>query len=133
LHSDDANFVLKEIFFTGNKTPEGKTYNGDKYFIIYNNSDEVLYADGLVLAQSTFLSVTKRAYTPDIMANAFTADAIVMIPGDGDDYPIEPGKSFVVANNAINHLEYNSNSLDLTDADFELELLGTINVDNPQV
>lgn len=133
LHNEDANFVIKEIFFTGNKTPEGKTYNGDKYFVIYNNSDKTLYADGLVIAQSTFLTTTKRVYSPDVMANAFTANAIVMIPGGGDDYPILPGKSFVIANNAINHLEYNTNSLDLRNAEFELELLGSINVDNPQV
>jgi len=133
LYDDDANFVIKEIFFTGTQTAEGKNYNGDKYFIIYNNSDEILFADGLIIAQSKFLTTSKIEYTPDIMSSAFTTSDIVMVPGDGDDYPIEPGKSFVVANNAINHLEYNSASLDLTKADFELGLISSINVDNPEV
>lgn len=133
LHSETAGFVLQEIFFTGTETPEGKSYNGDKYFIIYNNSDEVQYADGLIISESEFLTTTKRVYAPDIMGEAFTAGSIVMIPGDGDEYPIEPGASFVVANNAIDHREYNANSLDLRDAEFELELLSSINVDNPGV
>lgn len=133
LYNDQANFVIKEIFFTGTLTPEGKKYNGDKYFIIYNNSDEILFADGLIIAQSEFLTTSKKEYSPDIMSSAFSSGEIVMVPGDGNDYPIEPGKSFIVANNAINHLEYNSNSLDLTKADFELGLISTINVDNPEV
>ncbi|MGK6350532.1 DUF4876 domain-containing protein [Parapedobacter sp. DT-150] len=133
LHSENAGFVLQEIYFTGSLTPEGKQYNGDKYFIIYNNSDEVLYADGLVFAESEFLTTTKRDYTPNIMSEAFTAGNIVMIPGSGQEYPVQPGESVVVANNAIDHVEYNSNSIDLSGADFEITLLPTINVDNPQV
>lgn len=133
LHSETAGFVIKEIFFTGTGSFEGKTYHGDKYFIIYNNSDEVLYADGLVIAESTFNTTSKTQYTPDVMNEAFTTGTIVMIPGEGEEYPIQPGESFTVANNAINHLELNPNSLDLTSAEFELEMLTTINADNPQV
>lgn len=135
LHSETAGFVIKEIFFTGTGSFEGKPYHGDKYFIIQNNSDEVLYADGLVIAESAFTTTSKTQYTPDIMNEAFTAGdrSIVMIPGNGEDYPIEPGASFTIANNAINHLELNPNSLDLTGAEFELELIANLNVDNPEV
>ncbi len=133
IYNDAANFVIKEIFYTGTVTPEGKTYNGDKYVIIHNNSDKVLYADGLAFAESDFLTTTKRAYTPDVMADAFTTKTIIIVPGNGTDYPIQPGESFTIANNAINHLEGNANSLDLRSAKFEVELLPSINVDNPQV
>jgi hypothetical protein len=133
LYTVDANFVFKEIFFTGTVTPEGKQYNGDKYFMLYNNSADTLYADGLVIAEANFLSTTKRVYNPDIMNEAFTAGSVVMIPGTGKQYPVFPGKQIVIANNAINHKEYNPNSLDLRDANFELTLLSSINVDNPQV
>src|SRR5690606_38968611 len=88
LYNNKTGFVLSEIYFTGSQTPEGKAYNGDKYFVVYNNSDAVLYADGLVFAESEFLTTTKREYTPDVMASAFTTATIVMIPGDGDDYPV---------------------------------------------
>lgn len=133
LADDHAGFIFKEIFFTGTLTPEGKSYNGDKYFIIYNNSADTLYADGLVIAQSAFLSNSKREYTPDVMAEAFTSNSIIMVPGSGQEYPVLPGNQIVIANNAIDHIEYNANSMDLTTADFEIELLGTINVDNPEV
>lgn len=133
LYKGEENFVIKEVFFTGTVTPEGKAYNGDKYFIIYNNTDKLLYADSLMIAESTFLTTTKRIYTPDVMATDFTASSIVMIPGNGKTYPVQAGKSIVIANNAINHLEYNANSVNLTSADFELTLLSSINVDNPQV
>ena len=128
-----ANFIFEEIFFTGTVTPEGKAYNGDKYFIIYNNSLDTLYADGLLIAQSAFLTTAKREYTPDILNEAFTSQQIVKIPGTGKQYPVAPGDQIVIANNAINHKEYNINSADLSNADFEIELLSSINVDNPAV
>lgn len=133
LYDNTSGFVFKEIFFTGTQTPEGKTYNGDKYFILYNNSEDTLYADRLLIAEAAFLTTTKRAYTPDIMAETFTAGSVVMIPGTGKQYPVYPGKQLVIANNAINHKEGNANSMDLSKSDFELTLLPTINVDNPQV
>lgn len=133
LYKTQENFVIKEVFYTGTVTTAGKTYNGDKYFIIYNNSDKVLYADSLMIAESHFLTTTKRDYTPNVMATDFTSSSIVMIPGTGKTYPVQPGASITIANNAIDHLEYNSQSVDLRNADFELSLLSTINVDNPQV
>lgn len=133
LSDPSAKFVFKEVFFTGTITPEGKAYNGDKYFILYNNSTDTLYADGLILAQSKFLTTTKQNYTPDVMNEAFTTDDIIMLPGSGKEHPVAPGKQVLIANNAINHKEVNSNSIDLTHADFEIELISTINIDNPAV
>jgi hypothetical protein len=133
LYNTTAKFVFKEIFFTGTTTPEGKTYNGDKYFILYNNSADTLYADRLIISEAAFLTTTKRQYTPDIMAETFSGGSVVMIPGNGKDYPVLPGKQLVIANNAINHKAINANSIDLSKAEFELTLLPAINVDNPQV
>lgn len=133
LSDPTANFVFKEIFFTGNLTPEGKVYNGDKYFIVHNNSNDTLYADGLFLAQSQFLTTTKRVYTPDVMKDAFTSSEIILLPGTGKQYPVAPGEDIIIANNAINHTEANPNSFDLSKANFEIELIKNINIDNPQV
>ncbi|MGG5902562.1 DUF4876 domain-containing protein [Sphingobacterium daejeonense] len=133
LSDPTANFVFKEIFFTGNLTPEGKVYNGDKYFIVHNNSNDTLYADGMFLAQSQFLTTTKRVYTPDVMKDAFTSSEIILLPGTGKQYPVAPGEDIIIANNAINHTEANPNSFDLSKANFEIELIKNINIDNPQV
>jgi len=133
LVNENASFVIKEIFFTGTQTPENKAYNGDKYFIIYNNSDDTLYADRLIVSQSTFLTTTKREYTPNVMNEAFTTTDIFMVPGNGEDYPVAPGQQILIASNAIDHTEGNPNSFDLKNADFEMQLLSSINVDNPEV
>jgi hypothetical protein len=118
-YNAQEGFVISEIFFTGTLTPEGKQYSGDQYFKITNNSSETLYADGIAILESSFLTVSKYDYTPDIMSQAMTADAIYCIPGTGNDHPVLPGKSLVIALNAINHKEANSNSIDLSTADFE--------------
>ena len=117
--SGEGDFIIEEIFFAGTATLEGKQYFGDQYIKLYNPTDRVLYADGLVLADSEFLTVTKRDYTPNIMAEAFTAGSMVQIPGTGTQYPVQPGASIVIAEQGINHKENNPNSIDLSKADFE--------------
>ena len=117
--SGEGDFIIEEIFFTGTATPEGKQYEGDQYIKLYNPTNKVLYADGLVLADSQFLTVTKRDYTPNVMAEAFTAGSMVQIPGNGTQYPVQPGASIVIAEQGINHKENNPNSIDLSKADFE--------------
>lgn len=117
-HAQDG-LVITEIFFTGTLTPEGKQYSDDQYFKIGNNSDSTLYLDGLAIVESSFLTTDKQDYKPNIMDKAMTVDAVYCFPGSGKDYPIEPGKEVVVALNAKNHKEFNSNSIDLSKADFE--------------
>ena len=112
-------FVISELFFTGTLTPEGKQYSNDQYIKIANNSDSVLYADGLAFVESSFMTVSKFDYTPDIMNQAMTIDAIYIIPGNGKDHPIKPGQEITLALNAKNHKEINANSIDLSNADFE--------------
>lgn len=112
-------FVLAEIFCAGSPTPKGKSYYADKYFVIYNNTDRVLYADSLVIAESAFLTVMKHDYTPDIMATDFAVEAIYMVPGSGKDVPVKPGERLLIVDNAIDHTKANPNSWDETTADFE--------------
>ena len=114
-----GGFVISEVFFTGTTTPEGKQYTNDQYVKITNNSDVTLYADSLAFVESSFLSVNNYAYEPDINADTLAVGAVYMIPGTGKSVPVEPGQTLTLAVNAINHLEGNTNSLDLRGADFE--------------
>ncbi len=114
-----GGFVISELFFAGTQTPEEKQYFKDQYVVISNNSDVTLYADSVAFVEAAFLSTTKREYTPDIMSETMSVDAIYMIPGTGTSVPVEPGKSLVLAVNALNHTEANANSFDLSNADFE--------------
>ncbi len=133
LKSFSNDFIIEEVFFTGYTTPEGGFYYGDQYFKLYNNTDEVLYADGIILAQSKFLTVDKQDYTPNLMSEAFTTAAMVQIPGSGNDHPVQPGESIIIAYDGINHIEQNTNSLDLSNADFEFFYEDAGDIDNPSV
>ena len=114
-----GGFVISEIFYTGTTTSEGRSYSGDQYIIITNNSDVTLYADSIAVLESAFLTTTKEDYTPDIMSTHFSVQACYMIPGNGKSVPVEPGQSLKLAINAINHTAEQPNSIDLSDADFE--------------
>lgn len=116
---DYKGFVLAEIFCAGTSTPQGRLYNADTYFVIYNNTDHVLYADSLVIAESDFLTVSKQNYTPDIMATDMAVAALYMIPGSGHDVPVQPGGKLLIVNNALDHTKANPNSWDESTANYE--------------
>ena len=130
-------FVLAEIFCAGSANAQGNYYYADKYFVIYNNTDHVLYADSLVIAESDFLTTMKQEYTPDIMDTDMAVGAMYMIPGNGHDVPVQPGGKLLIVDNAVNHTVANPNSWDFTKADFEWYDESTnpsyTDVDNPNV
>ena len=120
----EGGFVISEICTTGTLTPQNKNYNNDAYFIITNNSDVVLYADSVALIESQYQSGSsgQQAWSPDVRPYAIPAGAVFMIPGNGKSHPVQPGQSFVIANNAMDHRTANENSYDLSKADFEVYL-----------
>lgn len=125
-------FVIQEIYFTGSTTPANGAYFQDQYIELYNNSDSVLYADGISIVESdhlSSLSINEYAGYPDYLI----AGAIYTIPGDGKTYPVQPGQSIVIASLGINHKAANANSpVDLSKADFEWYDTGK-DVDVPEV
>lgn len=113
------DLIIAEIFFAGTQQASGNAYIGDDYIKLYNNTDHVIYADGISIFESEFITVEKFDYTPDIMSEAMSVDAIYTVPGNGTDYPVQPGEYFLIADNAIDHRVANPNSFDLSHADFE--------------
>lgn len=129
-----GGFVLSELYYTGSKTPEGKQYRQDKFFEIYNNSDKTLYADGLCIGEGALLTVSVlNEYTPDIRPNEFPLAVVYRVPGSGKQYPVEPGKTLVLADIGINHKTDNPNSIDLSKANFEWYDDHRLDVDVPEV
>lgn len=131
----DGDFVIAELFLPGTFNEAGKQYNGDQYVRIYNNSDKVLYADGLVFMESAFMTTSKyKVVDPDIMNEAMAINTVAVVPGNGQDHPVQPGESIILCDNAINHKEANPNSIDLSKADFEWYFPDSkLEVDNPEV
>ncbi len=135
--ASNEDFIIREIFYTGTLRPSGNQYTGDEYVIIYNNTDHVLYADGLSFVESKFLTVNKYNYSPDIIDEAMTVDAVYTIPGDGTEHPVEPGGSLMLVDNGLDHRTLNEYSFDLSHADFEWYDVSTsaanMDIDSPEV
>lgn len=113
--------IIKEFYFNGSRTPAGKSYYSDQYIEIYNNTAVVQYADGLSIIEHESTG-TKTNYWID-MLGVIVVKMIWTIPGAGNDYPVQPGESIVMARNAFDHQsdEFgNPNSpVNMGNADFE--------------
>ena len=123
---DKDDFIFEEIFFAGTLRSSGSQYNGDSYIKIYNNTDHVLYADGLAFCESKFKSTQYFDYTPDIRKDTMTIWSIYVIPGSGTEHPVKPGESMLICDTGIDHRVANPNSFDLSHADFEWYDVSTV-------
>lgn len=127
-----SGLVIKEIYYAGSTTPKSGSYYQDQFIEIYNNSDSVQYADGLSIAESQHLS-NKDVKEFEDYPNDLIVGAVYTVPGDGKTYPVQPGKSIVIASLGIDHTAVNANSpVNLSKADFEWYDSGT-DVDVPTV
>lgn len=97
-----GGFVIKEMYYAGAVNTNGS----DAFYEIYNNSTEVLYADSLCIGDVVGSHYTSSASIP----SGFKSDeaniyflSILMVPGNGTTYPVQPGESILIARSAINH------------------------------
>jgi hypothetical protein len=115
-----GDLVIKQIYYSGSNTSQGASFR-DQFIEIYNNSNEVVYADGLYIGQlygksnNTVANYTQSngqfdwskslGMTLGDKANTdyVYADYVFRIPGNGTQYPIKPGESIVIAQSALNH------------------------------
>ena len=137
----EAALVFKEIYYTGVKD----YYFRDQFYEIYNNSTEVVYADGLCIAETFFSNYDKSVIYmwPIENADQYVFTKVVwQLPGDGRMYPVKPGESFVIAQWATNHkaekLSKGLSPVDLTGAEFEAieketTFAGITLTDNPAI
>lgn len=135
--ADNDDFIFEEIFFSGTLRSSGSQYYGDSYIKIYNNTDHVLYADGVAFCESKFKSTLYFDYSPDIRKDTMTIWSIYVIPGSGKDHPVMPGHSLLICDTGIDHRTANPNSFDLSNAYFEWYDVSTqpshMDIDSPTV
>ncbi|WP_114792203.1 DUF4876 domain-containing protein [Niabella yanshanensis] len=144
-----GDLVFKQIYYAGSDTKTGALYR-DQFVEIYNNSNETIYLDSLFLgsticnnkAVSTgavpfdWSKVSGMSAIGDPNKDNLYFRYLFMIPGTGKEHPLEPGKSIVVAQTAMNHANpYDGNdgeiigitnpalTIDLSHADFEVNLV----------
>ncbi len=131
------DLIISEVFFAGTLRPGGAQYTGDGYIKLYNNTGHTVYADGLTIFETKFLTTEKRDLTPDIMAEAVTVQALYTIPGQGTDHPVAPGEELLICDAGIDHRTANPNSFSLAHADFEWydasATPSVIDIDSPDV
>lgn len=119
-YNAEAGMVIEEIFFTSSTfSGTQRPYTDDQYLILTNNSDHLIYADSLAIVESKFQSDMQWELTPDLMRDAITVSWLYLIPGNGTSVPVDSGESLLIALNAKNHTLINSNSIDLSGAQFE--------------
>ncbi len=133
-YTTSSGIVFQEIYTTGSPKSTGTGgLTGDKFFKLYNNTDHTIYADGIALLETPILTSDDYEYTPDPIKSSFYTQVVYVIPGNGTQYPILPGKSIVIADQANDHTS--NNGLDLQNADFEWydETSTGADTDNPSV
>ena len=121
-----GSLLIKEVYFTGSRTPSGGTYFSDQFVEIYNNSTDVIFLDGLcisdIFGNSGLINTTSLPSPFRTDADNSYASNVWRIPGTGKQFPLNPGTSIVIAQDGVNHKEatLNPNSpVDLSKADWE--------------
>lgn len=133
-----APLVFSEIYFCGSKPPVGFSYFRDQFYEVYNNSSTVQYLDDVYFAQLYPTNATKSLplWPGDNSADFAYGARVWKFPGNGTDYPLEPGEAAVISQFAANHqLEmYNPNSpIDGSSSDFEFNMNNANFPDQPAV
>lgn len=120
-NSNPSGLVIKQIYYAGSHATLGASFR-DQFIEIFNNSNQVQYADSLYIAEAYGANNINALYAyqanskqydwsksygmpQNIKANAdyVYAQTILRLPGKGRDYPIAPGESIVLAATATNH------------------------------
>lgn len=143
-------WLIKQVYYAGSNTTTGASFR-DQFIEIHNNTDTVMYADSLFVAEligkQNFTGTTyytqangqmdwnKSLNMPagiDANNDYVYPRALFMLPGTGKQHPVQPGKSIVFAQTAVNHkapftgsdgktitVRDPSLTIDLSAADFE--------------
>ena len=102
--SRPGSIVIKELYCGGcRKLPLEGNYQYDQYFILHNNDYQVQYLDSLCFGTlSPYNSTASNPWGPiDFLP---IIQAVWQFPGDGDDFPLQPGEDAVIClKGAVDH------------------------------
>lgn len=134
------DFIFSEVFFNG-ETNSGRMMHPDQYIVLFNPTEDVLYADGVSIGVTMHLSwQNKQLWYDSYYPDQVPIGGFITIPGSGQEHPVQPGEKLVIAFTAINHSEVIAgevaydHAVDLSGADFEVYYGPDANdVDNPSV
>ena len=127
-----AQLVISKIYCNGTRNNNGSANNMPKYWEIFNNTDEVVYLDGLCFAEAHGLNTSVNPCELYVLhqREATYAQRIATFPGTHGvtrNIPLDPGKSVVIAWHASNFIiteegyDKCTMNCDLSHADWEIE------------
>lgn len=122
--SKAGSIVFKELYCGGcKKLPQEGDYQADQYIILHNNDYQVQYLDGICFG--TLSPYNATGANPWISEDGLLPEFIPLIqavwqfPGDGDDFPLQPGEDAVVClRGAIDHAAQYPLSVNLNRPDY---------------
>ena len=122
--SKAGSIVIKELYCGGcKKFPQEGDYQADQYIILHNNDYQVQYLDGICFG--TLSPYNATGANPWISEDGLLPEFIPLIqavwqfPGDGDDFPLQPGEDAVVClRGAIDHAAQYPLSVNLNRPDY---------------
>ena len=122
--SKAGSIVIKELYCGGcKKLPQEGDYQADQYIILHNNDYQVQYLDGICFG--TLSPYNATGANPWISEDGLLPEFIPLIqavwqfPGDGDDFPLQPGEDAVVClRGAIDHAAQYPLSVNLNRPDY---------------
>ena len=122
--SKAGSIVIKELYCGGcKKLPQEGDYQADQYIILHNNDYQVQYLDGICFG--TLSPYNSTGANPWISEDGLLPEFIPLIqavwqfPGDGDDFPLQPGEDAVVClRGAIDHAAQYPLSVNLNRPDY---------------
>ena len=129
---EPGELLIEEVYFTGSPIEGSTSPSMDQYIKLTNNSDRVVYADGVLFVTNfitgTITSVGAYYEYPEL-EDGLAVNNMYAIPGKGDEHPLAPGESLILALAAIDYtasyqdgdnvIEGNSNAIELSRAHFE--------------
>ena len=122
--SKAGSIVIKELYCGGcKKLPQEGDYQADQYFILHNNDYQVQYLDGICFGTlSPYNStgsnpwISEGGELPEFLP---LIQAVWQFPGDGDDFPLQPGEDAVLClRGAIDHAAQYPLSVNLNRPDY---------------
>lgn len=119
LLSEKQSLLISKIYAWGTKDNNNSRYEADSYIEIFNNSDEVQYLDSIYLA--LLEGDSPMAFPAALFPTTLHARQIFQFPGNGKQYPIQPGKSVTICNSARNHTIGAATSVNLQQSEFEFK------------
>ena len=121
--SKAGSVVIKEIYCGGcKKYPQEGDYQADQYIILHNNDYKVQYLDGICFGTlSPYNATGSNPWVDESGLPEFipVIQAVWQFPGDGDDFPLQPGEDAVMClRGAIDHTVQYPLSVNLNKPDY---------------